>query len=245
MATIDWIYSNADWLTIFVITTLFTIITIRYYTKKDQYESEPKWRLLWALFLGVVSVGPALLFSSLLLIVIPHTYSTVIVAPIAEEIAKGLFVLWLARNNHFDGPLDGLIYGAMVGTGFAYVENILYAMNALGTSGAVGGIFLAGFRSVFEIIGHPLYTGTFGIGVGASKVGLNYRRILRLLEAMALHSFWNSSSWFGINQFLAYLIVTAVAIIILHFEVKRVTKLDKKAYERGYYDNEDVSYLGN
>ena len=58
---------------------------------------------------------------------VPGT-DTSVTGPFLEELSKGfvLFLLFLMLPNEFDGLLDGLIYGALVGIGFAMVENVKY-----------------------------------------------------------------------------------------------------------------------
>ena len=53
---------------------------------------------------------------------------TAVTAPIVEEAGKGLFLVAVVifRRAQIHGLLDGLIYGALVGVGFAFVEDILY-----------------------------------------------------------------------------------------------------------------------
>ncbi len=52
----------------------------------------------------------------------------VISAPLVEELAKGialiLFFFW--KKDEFDNVVDGVIYAAMVGLGFAMTENVSY-----------------------------------------------------------------------------------------------------------------------
>lgn len=238
----EWIHRNGDWLTIFAITTIFTIITIRYYIKKDKFEREPTKRLIWAVILGMISVIPSILLSLLMGLFVAQSLSSIIIAPVAEEIGKGIFVLWLARSEEFDGPMDGLIYGALVGAGFAYVENFLYALQALGQYGLGSGIVVASIRSVFQIIGHPLYTGITGIGVGAYSVGMGKYRLLRIIPAMLLHALWNGISILTSSVLLGYFGVILLAIFILRLEIKRAVKIDKEAFDRGYYADKDIPY---
>ena len=64
--------------------------------------------------------------------------SLAIVAPVTEELSKGLFLLLLLwwRRAELDGILDGIVYAGMVGIGFAFIENILYLAAAYnGTDG--------------------------------------------------------------------------------------------------------------
>ena len=59
-------------------------------------------------------------------------------APVVEETLKGLVLIGLLwrRRAEIDGPTDGVIYAAMVGLGFAMIENVGYYINALVTPGA-------------------------------------------------------------------------------------------------------------
>ena len=49
-------------------------------------------------------------------------------APIVEEVGKGLglLLLFVTARRAFDGPVDGVVYGALIGAGFALTENIQY-----------------------------------------------------------------------------------------------------------------------
>ena len=49
-------------------------------------------------------------------------------APIVEEALKAAILVrfYLARKDEFDGVVDGVIYAAMVGLGFAFAENVDY-----------------------------------------------------------------------------------------------------------------------
>src|SRR6185437_13183492 len=52
----------------------------------------------------------------------------VVQAPVVEEFAKGLgvLVIFLTARRAFDGPVDGIVYGALIAAGFAFTENIQY-----------------------------------------------------------------------------------------------------------------------
>ena len=103
----------------------------------DYYEEEP-WRLVertffWgalpAIMLAVIGEvlfhGPArFLVGS----VQARWIETGFVAPIVEELCKGAVLVTLFRRHRdeFDGMLDGLLYGALVGLGFSMTENVVY-----------------------------------------------------------------------------------------------------------------------
>lgn len=61
-------------------------------------------------------------------------------APLFEELTKGIAVglLFALFQREFDNVLDGIIYGAFIGLGFAWFENILYYMNAAEAGGLPG-----------------------------------------------------------------------------------------------------------
>ena len=85
-----------------------------------------------------------------------------------EEILKGLGVaiLYLTRRHEFDGWVDGIVYGATVGFGFAYVENIFYLM---GTSGWEDWVVLFVLRAIVFGGLHGFWTALTGIGFGLAR----------------------------------------------------------------------------
>jgi RsiW-degrading membrane proteinase PrsW (M82 family) len=93
------------------------------------------------------------------------------VAPLVEETFKGLAVLgvFLLARNEFDGLLDGIIYGAIVGFGFAMSENVLYFMRAWTRSGFWGLSFSVFGRAIVFGLNHAMYTSFTGIGFGLAR----------------------------------------------------------------------------
>ena len=57
-----------------------------------------------------------------------EAFGAVISAPLVEESAKAIILLifFFAKRDEFDGVVDGIVYAAMVGLGFAMTENIQY-----------------------------------------------------------------------------------------------------------------------
>ncbi len=125
--------------------------------------------------------------------------SVVLGAPLVEETAKGIAVLGvlvLARHE-LDNTLDGLVYGALVGVGFAMTENVLYFGQSYleGGLGDLGELFIA--RAVFGGFGHPAYTAVTGAAIGWARCryGRGLARVavplLGWAIAVALHAAWN------------------------------------------------------
>ena len=72
----------------------------------------------------------------------------------------------------FDNVLDGIIYGAMVGFGFAMTGNILSYLGAFllrGFDGLSSTIFIEG---VLYGLNHALYSALFGAGLGYARLAL-------------------------------------------------------------------------
>lgn len=138
----------------------------------DSWEPEPKW-LMVAMFLwgGGVAVaisawlntawGEAMWRSSGSPIK-GEIWSAIVSAPIVEEAAKGLGVvlLFVFFKKNFNGPIDGICYGAMSGLGFAFTENILYFTRFYDD---LGEIALLRFSSPLL---HPLCTACIGMFLG-------------------------------------------------------------------------------
>ncbi len=198
----------------------------------DRYEPEP--RSLLALGLGwgafVATSGALLLqiFDSVIFSA-TDTFTAVVVAPITEEAAKGLFILLLLfyRRHELDGILDGLVYAGMVGIGFAFTENILYLTSAYmgqdGQAGGLGGaVGLFVVRCVFSPFAHPFFTAFTGIGIGIavtarSKPVRVLAPLLGYLVAVGAHAAWNGSLSLddGRNAFTTYFFLMVPAFLLL------------------------------
>lgn len=120
-------------------------------------------------------------------------------APLVEETSKGLglVVLVLLARRAFNGPLDGLVYGALIGGGFAFVENILYYMRVPEAGGSfTDSIPMIVIRGIIGIFGHSIYCSLTGIimGLVLRKWG-TIPGILSFFIAtwpgMFLHACWN------------------------------------------------------
>jgi RsiW-degrading membrane proteinase PrsW (M82 family) len=174
----------------------------------DRYEPEPRTLLLLGLGWGAfVATSAALFLQAFDAFALRSDEATqsVLVAPLTEEAAKGLFIvlLLLYRRAELDGVLDGIVYAGMVGIGFAFMENILYLSQAyVGDDEHVGGIesavLLFVIRGIFSPFAHPFFTAFIGIGLG---IAVSSRRratqvaapVLGYAAAVALHAAWNSA----------------------------------------------------
>lgn len=207
----------------------------------DRYEKEPR-RLLWTAFLwGAV---PAVILSVVAESALgeplaglseqgAELVSSSLMAPLIEELTKGLAVLliFLFFRKEFDNVLDGIIYGATVGFGFAMTENAFYFMDSLQQGGLESMTTLVFLRAVVFGLNHALFTSVFGAALGYARV--SRRGLLRwiapllgLLGAMMLHGIHNlfaslsetmcfglfisvASDWGGVLVILAVILLAA------------------------------------
>ncbi|CAA9586682.1 MAG: FIG00448137: hypothetical protein [uncultured Thermomicrobiales bacterium] len=159
---------------------LYSLIVVSF----DRYEREP-WRVLLGAFGwgAVMAVFFSLIFGTILQVLLGVTLgeglaefvSAGIGAPLIEESFKGIALigLLLMFRDEFDNVLDGLVYGALIGLGFAMTENVLYLGGAYlqGGTGGLGELFVA--RIIFGGFGHALYTGTTGAALGWVRERVN------------------------------------------------------------------------
>ncbi len=175
----------------------------------DRHEKEPWWLLALVFLWGAI---PAFIIAVVaqLLLGIPtnmawseaelahELVSASLWAPLTEEVAKGLgviLILVLARRE-IDSVLDGVIYGAMTGLGFAFVENVLYFGVALAEDGWGGWALTVVLRTIPFGLNHALFTGLTGAGLGLAYLNLKpWIKLLApsggLFAGMLFHSLHN------------------------------------------------------
>jgi RsiW-degrading membrane proteinase PrsW (M82 family) len=173
----------------------------------DRNESEPWWMILGALAWGAIfATGWSLFVNDTFMTLtyqivgnadLAHQIGASLSAPFIEESTKGLglVVLYAFFRRHFDNVLDGVVYGALIGLGFAVFENFMYYAQ---THEVVGVLGLTLVRGVLTAVGsHPAFTALTGVGFGLARV--LRRGFLRwllpplfLAGAMFVHFSWNT-----------------------------------------------------
>ncbi|MDQ1077473.1 MULTISPECIES: PrsW family intramembrane metalloprotease [Microbacterium] len=228
----------------------------------DRWEPEPRRLLIFAAAWGAVaSVAIALGVDLLVTVVtggLPDAVSSVVQAPIVEEVAKGLGVLLLYAfaRRFFDGPVDGIVYGALIGAGFALTENVQYfAIGYLeGGPGEVATTFF--LRAVLSPFAHVMFTSLTGFAFGlAARRSLRTGQALSyavpgLIGAIVLHAVWNGSATF-FNFFEVYatlqvplFVAFIVGILLLRREESRLTRARLGEYaDAGWFTPQEVEML--
>jgi RsiW-degrading membrane proteinase PrsW (M82 family) len=207
----------------------------------DQFETEPgsliAVAVIWGgvvavTFSGIVNEMTYGFLQNVAPAATVEAWAAALVAPVNEELYKGagLVLLYLMARREFDGVMDGLVYGAMIGLGFQVMENVQYFMLAAARSGgaveAVTNMFF--LRVVLSgLYSHMLFTAFFGFGfayfITQRKKRLAGRVAVLILGAVlawASHFVWNSP-WLesmmtrGTGQFVGALVIKGLPFLIL------------------------------
>lgn len=198
----------------------------------DRWDPEPRLMLAAALLWGAgASVAGTLLFGDAFAaaffnpagLLNAELFGTVVQAPIVEELAKGVGVLliFLVGRSQFDGPVDGIVYGGLVGAGFAFTENIVYFGNSYLEAGnsptGLAGIFV--LRGLFSPFAHVMFTAWTGYALGkAAQHGARSRWPLFLLggliPAMIGHFLWNGGLALVFDSFFGFYFMLQVPLFI-------------------------------
>lgn len=177
----------------------------------DRYEREPIWLVgltfLWGAIGAIILslVGSMLLGLSLALVfgISGNTATdTIVIAPIVEEITKGIVIVLLFMSRDFDNTTDGIVYGAAVGLGFAMTENFLYFVGAYSDSGVGGWVSTVILRTLFSGVMHCVASALFGAALGYAKYPAKRTSrwmwpVAGLASAMLVHALWNGSLVFS------------------------------------------------
>lgn len=153
-------------------------------------------------------------------------------------------------EREVDSPLDGLIYGALVGFGFELTENISYYGDFVSGSGSLFQfIFL---RSVLLGFGHALFSGTFGLGIGIGRTREGPDRLLFPLAgyglAVLMHGFYNYFAFQNVLGLLVFYFCLLVGMgttmmILIHEERAWIQEELEDEIARGMLSQAEVNLV--
>ena len=151
---------------------------------------------------GLLGVGIGNTGGSVLSLVAIVAYFFFVVGPV-EETVKMLAVRFYAfRSDEFDSVVDGAVFGAVAGLGFAFVENAIYIQRSAGESLAMGApeqvLAQASVTATVRALagpGHVIYSAFAGYYLGLAKFNReNAGPIIAkgILIAALIHATYNS-----------------------------------------------------
>lgn len=239
------------------------LLAVRYV---DRWEPEPRGLVVLAIAWGaLVAVGMALGVDLLVRLTLApgdsavyDAVQAVVQAPLVEEFAKGLgvFLIFVFARRAFDGPVDGIVYGALAAAGFAFTENIQYFAVSLIEGGASQLTMTFILRGLLSPFAHVMFTSVTGFAIGlAARRGARVRDavgpwLLGTLGAACLHALWNASAQF-FDFFVPYLLLQVplfvlfiIGVMMLRREEQRLTRQRLGDYAAaGWFTPHEVDML--
>ena len=230
----------------------------------DRNEPEPPTNLIFAFLWGAfVATSLSLFFNDLfkesahlfLSAELVEDLAISLSAPFIEELTKGIAIglLFVLARHHFDNALDGIVYGATIGVGFAWFENILYYMASVGNQPMLFDTFIV--RGLLGAGNHAVYTALIGIGFGlvrqkTARTVPILVIILFWLAGIFTHILWNTYLksiaffFFGSEYSLAGIFVATIIlqipfVIFLLSIVVRMWRFEENIIRKYLEDEED------
>ncbi|MBX0295363.1 PrsW family intramembrane metalloprotease [Haloarcula nitratireducens] len=235
-----------------------------YIWRADVTSSEPLTLLVGTFLLGVLFAG----FAGLLNVTLGDPVQSIgsgfgifepaglffffylVVGPVEESVKLLAVRLYPYRDDRFDAVIDGAVYGAAAGLGFATIENALYIVQNTetvdGTIQAINaGSDIAAVRALAGP-GHVIYSAFAGYYLGLAKFNPDDAGpiILKgLLIATVIHATYNTlsgpvtvvlSEFYGVSQFTAFFGFVIVYDALFGLLLLRKLNAYRRAYEQAH-----------
>jgi RsiW-degrading membrane proteinase PrsW (M82 family) len=203
--------ASSAWAVAWLLVALYAVPAFVLIYELDLYEREPipmmlgafAWGALAATALTLDAAGWNDAFALVAGSDAAARWGAVAVTPMIEEALKasGLVLLAMIARDEIDDVMDGFVYGAVCGLGFAVVEDVVYFVAAFGGSAVDIAEGFAARVLASGLYGHVLYTGLVGMAIArvvARRSSVPLRD--RLAGAVGLaalgvagHALWNSA----------------------------------------------------
>ena len=161
---------------------------------RDRYEREPRRLLVKTFVVGAILIVPVIFAELIGGVFLPASTNPfalflhfLLAVALVEEASKYVAVrISVYGSPQFNEPMDGLVYGAIAGLGFAAPENLLYVLSR----GAALGII----RAVLSVPGHALWGSIIGYYLAHQKIrAVRGAGLIGLSLAVILHTTFDFS----------------------------------------------------
>ncbi|MEI7553775.1 PrsW family glutamic-type intramembrane protease [Candidatus Chlorohelix sp.] len=165
-----------EFIIVFLASLLPGLFWMWWYYRQDKYEKEPKRLLAFVFICGIplsLLIGlfeysvdqagkqgntPLSQSGNILSVILFY----LLIVSLTEELGKLAITYFLAyRNPAFNEPVDGIIYAAASGLGFATFENVFFIINE--------GPLIILLRGPVSTLGHVLFSAMWGAALGLAK----------------------------------------------------------------------------
>jgi CRP-like cAMP-binding protein len=142
---------------------------------------------------------------------------------VSEEAAKGLAILGFLRRRTYRFEVDGLIFGAAAGMGFAAIESLGYALKFLAKEGVQSSVEVLVLRGLLSPFGHGTWTAILGAAIWkasrSSAPGGGMRVATAFATVVLLHAVWDAN--LGFHHLIQLVIVSVVGLLVLRQTFRR------------------------
>ena len=207
--------------------------------------------ILFASFAALVNTAFFPAFSIFPLVGLP-LFFFLVVAPIEETVKWAAIRVHAYKDDRFDAVIDGVVYGAIAGLGFAAIENFVYIINIYsaaapeGVSTQLQSATETAYVRAFVGPGHVIYSSFAGYYLGLAKFNPDNRGpivVKGLLIAVFIHALYNTLvTLLPLNtiSLAAFLLVyVGFWFVVLYRKVSRYKK-----YYRQAQSQEDATVSG-
>jgi RsiW-degrading membrane proteinase PrsW (M82 family) len=206
-----------------------------YVYSTDVTSSEPLSLLVATFLLGVLTANFAAVLNGVLRpyfgvlgVVGTVLFFFIVVGPIEEGVKLLAVRLYAYTDERFDSVLDGAVYGAMAGLGFAVIENALYITRELPATELEVGLGLIGAGGGITAVralagpGHVIYSAIAGYYLGLAKFNPGRRGpivVKGILIAAFVHATYNATVGIGSGLIGAVTGVSGLAPFLIYIVI--------------------------
>ena len=148
-----------------------------------------------------------------------------IVGPVEETVKLLAVYVFAYRSSSFTAVIDGAVYGAVAGLGFAAIENAIYISRVIGDASPEVNLFVtaSGIATVRALAGpgHVIYSAIAGYYLGLAKFNHEYVGpiVLKgLLVAAFVHGTYNVTVGI-VPQFLAAILPVGYGVAFVGYVI--------------------------
>ncbi|MFW5955809.1 MAG: PrsW family intramembrane metalloprotease [Halorhabdus sp.] len=249
-----------------ILSAVPAFVLTAYVWRSDVTSREPVGLLVSTFLLGVLFAGFAAIVTGLLQPAFVLTGATLdapvigtiglfylVIGPVEEGVKLLAVRLQAFTDDRFDAVVDGAVYGAAAGLGFATIENALYITSqTIGESG-LGLLAAGGSVATVRALagpGHVIYSAFAGYYLGLAKFNPQNAGpivVKGLLIAALIHGTYNSLVWvvpFAVADVLSIAPLFAVFWFVVVFDgffvylLIRKLRTYRKAYNATHHDRQ-------
>jgi RsiW-degrading membrane proteinase PrsW (M82 family) len=216
----------------------FALLALLLVYRYDLYNREPWAMLLLAVALGAVTMRVVEVVETFAIAYSEGPFGLAAIAALVEELARLAVVgaIAVAFPRQFDDPMDGIVYGAIVGLGMAVEESLAHI--------GPGHESLWGLPvELVRLLGHLVMGGIGGFGVGIARARLaGWPRALgrSFAAAVLLHFLWDwvalsSAGGASLSPMLTFagVVIMTGGMLLFGVRVELASRLSREQFDPG------------